>query len=772
MDRRSFIKLTAVSGTTAALASCGNPDVALIRFVPDEDIVPGQAVFKPSVCPLCAAGCGLTVRVMGADADVVRDGKAGVVQIMAAKKLEGSAAHPVNRGGLCARGQAAIQVTYHPDRITQPLKRAGNRGEGRYEAISWDAAIAEVVGKLNELQSAGMPRALACLTRSSHGHRGTLVAQFLRGFGAGAPLTYELFGDDVLRRANAISFGREQLPTFDLANARYVLSFGADFLGTWNAPVSHSRSFGEMRQGRPGVRGSIVQIEARMSQTGASADEWVAVKPGTDGVLALGLAHVIMRDKLRPGGSGGRAAAVIDGWSDGLASYAPDEVERVTGVTAARVERLARELAERSPSLAVIGGPPLAQTNGLFNAVAVNALNALVGSVEQPGGLFFTPQMDVAAAAKLPGTAGEATRLAEMAGGLSSGGTPVQVLFVDGLNPVFSAPRAWKVREALGNVPYIVSFGSFLDETSILADLILPDHSFLESWTEGIAESGSMTAVASAAPPVMMPLHQTRSTPDVLLDVGRQLSTPVALPWKTFDEMLAATFAALPPTTEGVDAWSDAQEKGGWWGTLPEAVRLRTDSTGAQKPAGASVESGSGGTGANQASGFSRTAGDPRFDGDAAEYPFHFLPYPSNQFLDGSLAHLPWLQEMPDPLTSAMWSSWVELNPATASRLGIAEGDIVELASAHGTLRTAAYLSPGIAPDVLAMPVGQGHTTFTRYASGRGENPIELLAPITEAATGALAWAATRVKLTRVGAKDGRLVLFAGGMREHEEHGR
>jgi anaerobic selenocysteine-containing dehydrogenase len=755
MDRRSFIKLTAVSGTTAALASCGNPDTQLIRFVPAEDIVPGQAIFKPSVCPLCASGCGLTVRVMGAEADVVRDGKAGVVQIMAAKKLEGSAAHPVNRGGLCARGQAAIQVTYHPDRITQPLKRSGNRGEGRYEAIAWDDALAEVVGKLNELQSGSMQRALAYVASSLRGHRGALVGQFLSSFGAAPGLTFELFGDEVLRRANGLSFGREQLPTFDLANTRYLLSFGADFLGTWNAPVSHSRSYGEMRQGRAGLRGSLVQVESRMSQTGASADEWVAIKPGTEGVLALGLAHVIMREKLRPAGGGGRAAAFVDGWSGGLAAYAPEEVERLTGVAGARVERLARELAERSPSAAAIGGAPLAQTNGLFNAVAVNALNALVGSVEQPGGLFFTPQMDVVAAAKVTGAARPPVRFGDVAGGMTVDGAPVQVLFVDGANPVFSAPRSWKVREALGNVPFIVSFGSFLDETSILADLILPDHSFLESWSEAVPESGSMMAVVSAAPPVMMPLYQTRATPDVLLEIGRRLSTPVALPWQTFEEMLTATFAALPSMTEGLDAWSDAQEKGGWWGTLPAGL-IRATSQAAS---------------ADQA-GLTRAAAEPRFDGNPGEYPFHFLPYPSNQFLDGSLAHLPWLQEMPDPLTSAMWSSWVEINPATASRLGISEGDVVEVASAHGSLRTAAYLSPGIAPDVLAMPVGQGHTTFTRYASGRGENPVDLLAPVIGEATGAFAWAATRVKLTRVGDSDGRLILFAGGMREHEDHGR
>src|SRR5690606_7046080 len=149
-----------VSGSTAALAACGNPENQLIRFVPDEDIIPGQATGLPSVCPLCSAGCGLLVRVMDAEQDGVVDGQAGLKRIKAAKKLEGNPNHPVNRGRLCARGQAAIQVTYHPDRITQPLKIAGARGEGRYEAISWDDAINELVGRLDSLATAGNQRAL------------------------------------------------------------------------------------------------------------------------------------------------------------------------------------------------------------------------------------------------------------------------------------------------------------------------------------------------------------------------------------------------------------------------------------------------------------------------------------------------------------------------------------------------------------------------------------------------------------------------------------
>jgi anaerobic selenocysteine-containing dehydrogenase len=759
MDRRSFIKLTAVSGTTAALASCGNPDYPLIRFVPAEDIVPGQAIWKPSVCPLCASGCGLTVRVMDADADVVRDGKAGVVQILAAKKLEGAPDHPVNRGGLCARGQAAIQVTYHPDRITQPLKRSGNRGDGKYEAITWDAALGEAAAKLDELATSGTQPALAFLARRGGSHRAELISRFLARAGAPAPITYELFDDQVLRRANALSFGREQLPTFDLANTRYLLNFGADFLGTWNAPVSHSRGYGDMRQGRSGLRGSFVQVEARMSQTGASADEWVPARPGTEGVLALGLANVIIGANLRPASAAGRTAALVEGWPGSLPS--PEEVESITGVAAARVERLAREFAERGPSLAIVGGPPLAHTNGLFTALAVNALNALAGTVGQPGGLFFTPQIDVGGTLKTGAAAGrpepaaisEVEPLKQLASDLlEASDPPVKVLLVDGANPVFTAPRAWKLRDALQKVPYIVSFGGFLDETSILADLILPDHTFLESWADALPESGSLVAVASAAPPAMMPLHDTRATPDVLLDLGRRLQTPLDLPWQTFDEFLSASFAALPAMTEGIDAWTDAQEKGGWWGTLPGAVAT----TGAQAAGGGGVAA----------------FAEPEFDGAADQYPFYFLPYPSNQFLDGSTAHLPWLQEMPDPLTSAMWSSWIEINPATAARLRISTGDIVEVTSPQGTLRTAAVISPGIAPDVVAMPAGQGHTTFTRYASGRGENPVDLLADKVVAQVGSLAWAATRVKIARIGAEDGRLILFAGGMREHVEHGR
>src|SRR6266487_6774608 len=220
MDRRDFIKLTAITGTSATLAGCGSPENHLIRFIPEEDVAPGLAEWKPSVCPLCTAGCGLLVRVMEGDVEVVRNGQAGVVKRSVAKKLEGNPAHPINQGKLCVRGQAGVQVTYHPDRIGHPLKRSGTRGSGEFRQVTWDDAIGELVSKLDGLAARNDQRSLALWTRPQRSLRHHLTAQFLSRFGAPPPVLYELFGDDVLRRANLLSFGREQLPTFDLARSR------------------------------------------------------------------------------------------------------------------------------------------------------------------------------------------------------------------------------------------------------------------------------------------------------------------------------------------------------------------------------------------------------------------------------------------------------------------------------------------------------------------------------------------------------------------------
>ena len=299
-------------------------------------------------------------------------------------------------------------------------------------------------------------------------------------------------------------------------------------------------------------------------------------------------------------------------------------------------------------------------------------------------------------------------------------------------------------------VPFIASFGSFVDDTSALADLILPDHSPLESWLDDTPELGTLRQVHSVAPPVMSPLHETRAMPDVLLSVAQQVGGDAAksLPWKTYEDAIKASVADLQKDKNGSvtaaspdEFWTKVQAQGGWWSSDEHAAPISA------KPSGAPVK-----------------AIAPQFDGDATQFPFHFLPFASQLLYDGSLAHLPWLQEAPDPLSTVMWNTWVEINPTTAGKLSIQAGDVLEVASQHGKIQAHAIVSPGIAPDVVAMPIGQGHERFTRYASNRGVNPISILAPLLVAETNALAWAATRVSVTRIG--PGTLAVFAGALNE------
>jgi anaerobic selenocysteine-containing dehydrogenase len=754
MERRDFLKISAIGTASATLEGCGNPDHQLIRFIPEEDMLPGIATWKPSICTQCPAGCGLLVRVMQGEAEVIRnlhgmqDGKEvnrpqlGLIKMGLAKKLEGNPNHPINQGKLCPRGQTGLQVTYHPDRIRTPLARSGPRGSGQFKEIAWDDAIKQLVSQLSDLKASNRQGDFAFLTSPLRGQRANIVSSFADGFKDPRLVEFAFFDERVSQLANLGSFGHAAPPTVDLAQSNYVISFGADFLGTWNSPVAQSIGYGTMRQGRPGQRGKFVHVEPRLSQTAANADEWIPCKAGTEGLFALSLAHVIIRDKLRPS----VPVAAIDGWSQGLPDYAPEKVADQIGIPAATITRVAHEASTNSPALALMGGTAIAQTNARFNALAGNALNALLGSAGKPGGVLFsatvTPESEKAAALRSPFDA--------LIGQIRKTPDAVKVLFLYNANPVFATPQAAGVRDALEKIPFIASFGNFIDETSILADLILPDHSPLESWLDDAPPSGSTRMVASLAAPAMSPLHNTRAMPDVLLDVAQQLGGDLAkaLPWKTYDEALKAAFEKLRQekgsvtATDPDDFWQKVQDQGGWWSAQEKPLPIS----------------------AGESSGPPVKNTEPQFDGDPAQFPFHLLPYASQMWYDGSLANLPWMQEAPDPISSVMWGTWVEINTQTAAKLGIAQGDLLEVASQHGTLEAPAFVTPGIAPDCVAMPVGQGHTNFTRYAKDRGANPISILAPLTDAETGALAWAATRVKISRIG--KGKMVLFGGSLTE------
>lgn len=683
------------------------------QVIPPEDYSPGVATWYNTVCNQCSAGCGISVRI--------REGKA--------KKIEGNPVHPVSQGRLCARGQAGLNVLYNPDRIRTPLRNTGQRGSGNFEEISWDETLTTVASRLGRIKIEGDANRVRLLSGRVRGHLDELFAQFMSLLGSDHYRQYDFTYPSALMAANKMSFGTDVLPYYDIKNADFLLSFGADYLGTWLSPVHHSLAYGHLRQGRQGQRGKTVQIEPRMSLSGAAADEWIAARPGTEGLLALGIAHALVS-------AGHYLGSDRDEWASALQAYSPSQVSAATEVSENTIARIASEFSASTASLAIAGGATAAGTNAVASIVAVNALNHLAGNLNQPGGIILNT--DPAFSDISGSTQADFQGMLDLVAAMKAG--DVEVLLLNDTNPVFALPANVGFRQAMKNVPLIVALSSFRDETTEMADFILPTSTYLESWGDDVPDPGVGFPVASISQPVVATLYDTLPTGDIVLSLARQIGgeLPVSMHWATMEEFIKERWREEfeERGTEAADQefeefWRAALEAGVWG--QPGAA------AGDQAlPSSSSIIA---------------SISDPvsEFAGDSSAYPLVLHPYLTATFLDGRGANLPWLQELPDPMTSVVYGSWAELNPVTADELGIREGDVLDVESAAGTVRVPALIFPAIKPGVVAMPIGQGHAAYGRYAKDRGVNPIHIVATLMDDRAGDLAWAATRVKIKNTG---------------------
>jgi len=712
MNRRTFLQLSGLTAAGAALAGCKSANEKLIPYLipPDEGVTPGKANYYASSCRFCPAGCGILVRVS--------EGRA--------KKIEGNPEHPVNRGKLCARGQAVLQELYHPDRVPQPLKRSGPRGSGEFTKISWEEALDLLIGKLKALQQHKASTGLALITPELRGTLSELTTRFMRSFGSPDHLSYELLGPDWLREAGRKNFGKPDLPWYDVAETRYLLSFGADFVESHLSPVQYGRAFGKMRQGRDTVRGHFTYIGGRMSLTAASADRWMPAKPGSEGSLALGMARIILEEFLYDKAGLAMNALSAEKLLPELKKYDLARVAEETGLAQHAIAEVAREFAATRPALAMAGETMAFQSNGRESVRAVQLLNVLVGNLNHAGGIYpdnGSPDGPTNAFNDLLSLVEKMRK------------ERIQVALIHG-DPVHSIPPATGFQEALSKVPFIVSFSSLLDDTALQADLILPDHAALESWEDVVPVAGTRDTVIGLMQPVVNPMFDTRQFSEVLLTLAHELggAMKAAFPYETYLDMLKAEMKKRvgPAGSRDFEAtWVGLLQKGGLFKTDAHKEKSFRWAAGAALPEPAK----------------------PRFAGNEKEFPLHLSLYPSTAFYDGRGASLPWLQQLPDPMTTVVWDSWIEINPKTAEELKIKFGDLVEVTSPRGSLRLPAVIYPGIRPDMVAIPLGQGHREMGRYAKGRGANPLQLLALTTEGTRPFPAWGATRVRVTRISEK-------------------
>ena len=590
-------------------------------------------------------------------------------------KLEGNPADPISDGSICARGQAGLQGLYNPDRLSHPQRRGQG---GTFEAASWDEAIKNFNDRLAAAAKAGKER--VAFISGPLGPTQTKIARlWLAAYGSGRMVTYERLADHAARTASKTCFGRDDLPFYRIDKADALISFGADFLSTWGSPVEYHRQYAQFRTPRE-RRGQLSLARATyvgpaMTMTAGKCDEWIAVNPGDEAAIALSVLSVL----LKQGWISNKSGVNVDALRKMTADFEVTAVAQRTGVPAEAITRMAESFGQSESAVAMAGtDDPV-----LHNAVAI--LNAVTGNLGKT----------VVFADGGPPPVSSPEEIEALVKSIAAG--EIDVLVVAGGNPVYSMPAGQKFSEALSKVGFVVWMGTVPDETAAAAHLQIPTDHPLETWHDTQPRAG----VRGLGQPVMQRVYDTKPLGDLLLASARAGGAKTEqAPWEGQADAVNASWQELGSKAGGKfdDFWEKARRDGGYFEQVkPAAVTLDSKAFAATAP------------------------------GQRAASALTLVAAPHIFFYDGRGANKPWLQEIPEPLAQVVWDSWVLMHPDTARNLGVSPNGIVELTTSAGTIDSPALFSEHIRPGVLAVPTGQGHTAYGRYANGKGANVLAVL---------------------------------------------
>ncbi|HSE87278.1 MAG TPA: molybdopterin-dependent oxidoreductase [Candidatus Binatia bacterium] len=777
--RRQFIQ--ALGGAAGAAALVKSQISAVDQVAGDvQRWAKPEEVIIPSICQQCPGGCGLLARTL--DGEV-----AGI---------SGNPLHPINRGSLCPKAFGGLELLFDPNRIKGPMLRTGERG--RFRSVGWDEALAMVTSRLSDLREKNLSHTVAILGGQYRGYRDTLWSRFAKAYGTPNYIRVRCFSAEKPALAHQLMQGVTTPLSYDLAEARFILSFGAGLLEAWIGPVHTSQAYARLRRSGDRPRGLLYQIDPRRSPTAIKADRWIPITPGTDGVLALGIANAMIREGLYDQEFVQEYASGFEDWVDGsgrphrgfknlvLRDYGLFAVSAVTGVSVKNIIEIARNLASVKPAI-VIGERGTAYgPDDVYTRMAIHSLNALVGNIGVVGGLRIQGELPLAS---LPPIDQDATakqgagqsridganekeyfmvsdvpqRLPEKI--LSGSPYPINALFLFATNPLANHPAKEAFAEALKKIPFIVSFSPFLDESSAMADLILPDQTYLERWQDDPVSHLAGFTCFSLAQPASRSLHNTRNTADVVLQLGQALgaNSKNNFPWKNFEELLREGVQGLFKSERGYvvsvhaqEALRQVLERQGYW--VPEfrdydafwnALLQRGawwDPTGLPVSRKALLQTKSGkfefySTRLKQLVDEAGTTEDKRSSilamlGAGKSEDLHYMPavvmqkpkkddsfplrlntYRLMSRPIGGGKNQPWLLEQPAVHLQASWEGWIEIHPETAADLGIRENDWVWVESAKGGAKLRAKLYSGTVRDIVHIPL----------FGGEGPNPNDLI---------------------------------------------
>ncbi|MBI9073949.1 MAG: molybdopterin-dependent oxidoreductase [Desulfatibacillum sp.] len=740
LNRRNFLLVSTAGAAGGAVGSMFSP--LSWKLMDDSSVwsqnwpwtpVPldGEVSFEETTCALCPGGCRVKVRKV--DSRPV--------------KLEGVDGGPVNDGGICILGLTALQLVYGPARVRTPLKRAGKRGEGKWVEITWDEAISDVSEKLAELKGAGQSKAVGCITNGAKGVTSALFARFMEAYGSPnhywQATAWDSYEENIQR-----TLGLNGSAGFDLEKADYILSFGAGLLDGWGSPVRMFQAHSKWRENHD-AHVTLVQIDAQLSNTAAKADKWLPINPGTEGAVAMAMAHVIISKNLYDRGYvNWSTTGFRDFFRTVQTEYAPEKVAKIACPVQKPeyVKKWTEELESRAIAFAKAEKPlalagkgngdrPVSQAE--LNAI--QSLNALVGSINrEEGGMVVIPDadkypwppvvLDADAKGYKPALVttkgrtkyGASNLLSNLPKAINAQHGGLKALLVAGANPLYTLADTEETAAALQKIEYIVSFASQMDDTFTYADIILPDHIYLESTVDVPTPPGFAKPVYGLAKPVIDPVYKTKAMGDSIIEIAKAMGGTIAesFPWGGFgdamEQAMNEKWNALD--SDGVYVNEDFQPE-------KEGIRFRF---------------------------FARAGMEDRISlqGSVEKYPLVITPCDTIRLSTGALADTPFMVKTVSDTKLKKRELVVQVNTMTAQQYGFKEGSQAILETPVAKATVLVHCSEEIAPGLVGVPRGLGHIAYDEFVGGKGTNYNTLISPVQDPATGFdVAWG-IRAKLT------------------------
>ena len=685
INRRDFLKIGAFSATAMQFSGLipifGAKGRNVSRFSK------GYRKSIPAICDLCPARCGVL----------------GFLNYEHLAAVQGNPRHINNRGRICARGIAGMNQVYDPERILYPMKRDGKRGAGKWKTISWDDARDEIVNRLQTIRNHG--RNESFVFHADQHHISGLTGRFLKNFGQPTILSSNELENSNKTIAQQMTWG-ESIEVIDAANCRYFINFGSNPYESHPFFINFNQ---RMIDGKINRHARLVTVDPRLSNTGGKSDVWIPIKPGTDAMLALAMANVIMQKNLHNAQFLSQYTNVSPGeLKDYLAQFTPEKAAEITQVEAALIERIAYEFATTQPGVAFSGGGVTDHANGTENERCIMLLNAIVGNIDVKGGYCLPRKYRLTEFDPDVKLGGEKNSL-EFFKSVQEKKQNVELYLAYKTNPVYEHPDCNFTQSVMKDealMPFTVVMDTVMSETAALADIILPATTFLESWSLDSTPCFDLIPFVALGQPVIQPLGESKPLYDVWIEMAKSMGNPVAgnFNYSNIENYFKEITAPIPGLA--ADKSFDSLKKNGIWYSEGQKAEYQAFKNQGFKTPTAKFEIASSRSGVSRLPAFHPIQEHVTLERNE----LILIPF-SVSVMRPDLANLKWLSEI-HHTNSAL------INSRTARALRIKTGDDIILESPAGQLKIKAHVSEGVHPNVIAIARDVGHWEYGRIARG------------------------------------------------------